>query len=254
MRGRSTALATAGFDAIAVKPSEVSTLDPGFDGTIAIDFEGLDHLPPAETVDDMATGRTVVVTAPIRVDGFDPHGDDRLLETYGRVAMLALVAGNGVYLAPHERRRGVAPRLREALDRFPDAWVGTEGIERVALSTEATQYELLSRTTAREIRAMRVAGFAGDIALYAPTVLTDDEDLTLDALGDYVARRRPVADRLPDGAPTDATARGRTREILLDAIDRYAIVGAPSDVATRIEALRAAGVSTIVGYPAAGAD
>ncbi|MFB6160827.1 MAG: luciferase, partial [Haloferacaceae archaeon] len=86
------------------------------------------------------------------------------------------------------------------------------------------------------------------------TVLTDDEDAALDAVGGYVARRRPVARALPDGAPTDASATGRAREVLGAAARDYALVGTPASVRDRVDALREAGVDTVVGYPARGLD
>lgn len=252
MSARTEALATAGFDAVAVKPTErdLRSVADGFDGRVTIDFEGREHLPEPAVLESLGGERDVIVTVPVRADGFDPLGDDRLLGAYAAVGRPAFVAGNGAYLDAHERRRGVAPRLREALARHPEGWVGTEGIERVAMATGATQYELLSATTEREVNAMRTAGFDGAIAVYAPTVITGDDDVALDGLGDYVARRRPVAARLPEGARTDAAASGRARSVLLEAIDDYAIVGPPSAVAERIGALREAGVTTLVGYPA----
>lgn len=254
MTGATTALAAAGFDALAVKPSKaaVRSVAARFDGTVVLDYEGREHLPPPAVVADVSRDRPVVVTAPVRADGFDPLGDDDLIDRYAEVADLAVVAGNGAYLERHERRRRIATRLRAALERHPSAWVGTEGIERVALATGATQYELLGRATDREVRAMRTAGFDGEVVVYAPTVVSDDDDVALDALGAYVARRRPVADRLPDDAATDATAVGHARAVLLEAVRDYAIVGSPDDVAERLSALRDAGVTAIVGYPAAG--
>ncbi|MFP4591217.1 MAG: luciferase [Halobacteriales archaeon] len=254
MTRATTALAAAGFDALAVKPAtdDLQSVARRFAGTVVLDFEGRAHLPSPEVVADVARDRPVVVTAPVRADGFDPLGDDELLERYGEVADLAVVAGNGAYLQAHECRRGIATRLSAALDRHSDAWVGTEGIERVALATGATQYELLGRTTAREVRAMRTVGFEGDVVVYAPTVVSDDADVALDALGEYVARRRPVAERLPDGAATDATAVGHARAVLLEAVADYGIVGSAERVATRLEELRDAGVTAIVGLPATG--
>ncbi len=252
MSARTEALATAGFDAVAIKPTErdPQTVADRFAGCVTIDYEGRDHLPEPAVLESLGAERDVIVTIPVRADGFDPLGDDHLLRSYASVGRPAFVAGNGAYLASHERRRAVAPRFNEALTRYPSGWVGTEGIERVAMATGATQYELLSATTEREVRAMRAAGFDGAIAVYAPTVITDSDDVALDALGDYVARRRPVAARLPDEANTDATASGRTRSVLLGAIDDYAVVGPPRSVSERIEALRGAGVTTLVGYPA----
>lgn len=134
----------------------------------------------------------------------------------------------------------------------PDAWVGSESIERIALATGNAQFELLGPTTGRDCRSLRAAGFDGDLAIYAPTVLSDDEDVLLDALGEYAARRGPVADALPDEASTDAAATGRAREILLDAVAGYALVGSPATIRERVAALRGAGADHVVGYPARG--
>jgi alkanesulfonate monooxygenase SsuD/methylene tetrahydromethanopterin reductase-like flavin-dependent oxidoreductase (luciferase family) len=164
------------------------------------------------------------------------------------------VAGHGAYLTDEERERAVAPRLRAARDRVPDAWVGTEGIERLALAAGGTQYELLSRSTVRDVRALRAAGFDGQVAVYAPTVLSDDEDAALDAVGAYAARRRPVARALPEDAATDAGATGRAREVLSAAVRDYALVGGPDEVADQVRALKDAGVDVVVGYPARGVD
>lgn len=108
------------------------------------------------------------------------------------------------------------------------------------------------------MRALRAAGFDGEVAVYAPTVLTDDEDAVLDAVGAYVARRRPVARALPDAQdgspPTDATATGRTREVLSAAARDFALVGSPETVRERVADLREVGVDHVVGYPARGID
>jgi alkanesulfonate monooxygenase SsuD/methylene tetrahydromethanopterin reductase-like flavin-dependent oxidoreductase (luciferase family) len=85
-------------------------------------------------------------------------------------------------------------------------------------------------------------------------VLTDDEDVVLDAVGAYAARRRPVARALPDDASTDATATGRAREVLSAAVRDYALVGAPDTVREQVGELREAGVDLVVGYPARGVD
>jgi len=162
------------------------------------------------------------------------------------------VAGHAAYLSADERRKAVAPRLRAAVERDPAAWVGTEGVERLALATGATQFELLSRTTERDLRALRAAGFDGELAVYAPTVLTDDDDAVLDAVGGYAARRGPVASALPEGAPTDATATDRAREVLTAATRDYALVGSPTRVGERVADLKDAGADLVVGYPARG--
>jgi len=221
---------------------------------VTIDYEGREHLPSPETLAEFAEAIDIRITAPVRADGFDPLGDDSLLaeipEDVGRV----LVAGHPAYLTDEERQRAVAPRLGEAVGRSDEPWVGTESVERIALATGQTQFELLSRTTDRDLRSLRVAGFGGDVAVYAPTVLADDEDAILDAVGDYVARRGPVARALPDGAPTDADAEGRAREVLLAAAGDYALVGGGEQVRERAAALREAGATTVVGYPARGVD
>ncbi|MFB6069598.1 MAG: luciferase [Halanaeroarchaeum sp.] len=248
------ALDAVGLDGTAIKPREVD-LDRVVDanvGSITVDYEGHDHVPDVGTLDRLAADRDVRVTIPVRADGFDPLGDAGALETLPDTVDRVYVAGNPAYLESHERERAVAPRLGAAMDGEDDAWVGTEGIERMALATGATQFELLSRDTLTQVRGIRAAGFGGDIAVYAPTVLTDDEDEILDALGGYVSRRKPVARALPDGAPTDSTATGRARTVLLSAARDYALVGSLDTVGERVDALRSAGVDTVVGYPARG--
>ncbi|QSX01200.1 DUF7388 family protein [Haloterrigena alkaliphila] len=249
-------VARAGLDAIALKPAEcdVSAASALPVETIAIDYEGREHLPARETLRALSNEAAVYLTTPVRADGFDPLGDDSLVaelpDSVGRV----LVAGHPAYLTSDERERAVAPRLGAALERDPDAWVGTESVERIAMATGATQYELLSRTTHRDLRALRAAGFDGGVAVYAPTVLTDDEDRILEAVGDYVARRRPVAEALPAGAATDASATGRAREVLLAAATDYALVGTADEVREQTDAVREAGAATVVGYPAQGLE
>jgi len=249
-------LAEVGIDAAAVKPAEVdvsraATLDVT---TISIDYEGREHLPDHSTLSALAEEKAVRLTTPVRADGFDPLGDDSALadlpDGIGRV----LVAGHDAYLSADEAARAVAPRLSAAADAATDPWVGTEGIERLALAVGGTQFELLSRRTTASLRALRMAGFDGEIAVYAPTVLTDDEDAILDAVGDYAARRGPVRSALPDDAATDASARGRAREVLTQAVRDYALVGGPDAVADRIERLKDAGADRIVGYPARGIE
>jgi alkanesulfonate monooxygenase SsuD/methylene tetrahydromethanopterin reductase-like flavin-dependent oxidoreductase (luciferase family) len=245
-----------GLDAVALKPKECDVrraLDVPLP-TVAVDYEGRAHLPGMDVLADLAAEREVRLTVPVRADGFDPLGDDSLWERVPDAVDRVLVAGHGAYLSDEEGDRAVSTRLRAARDRAPDAWVGTEGIERLALAAGGTQYELLSRSTRRDVAALRDAGFDGDIALYAPTVLSDDEDHIIDAVGAYAARRRPVARALPDGAPTDATATGRAREVLSAAVRDYALVGSVETVRDRVRELKAAGVDTVVGYPAGGVD
>jgi len=265
-----TAVARAGIDAAAIKPAECDVsraADLPVD-RVAIDYEGREHLPDAGTLAALAAETTLYVTTPVRADGFDPLGDDSLLDRLPADARRVLVAGHGAYLDESESGKAVAPRFGAARESAPDAWVGTEGVERVALAAGGTQFELLSRSTERDVRALRAAGFDGEIVLYAPTVLTDDEDAVLDAVGDYVARRRPVARALDRGSgtgsgpadggsgsdATDATATGRTREILLKAARDFALVGPPDTVRDRVADLREAGVDHVVGYPARGLD
>jgi hypothetical protein len=250
------AVSRTGLDAVALKPAECDVcraLDVPLP-TVAIDYEGPEHLPDPDVLADLAAEKDVRLTLPVRADGFDPLGDDSRWETIPPSVRRVLVAGHGAYLSDDEADRAVAPRLRAARDRAPDAWVGTEGIERLALAAGGTQYELLSRSTVRDVRALRAAGFDGEVALYAPTVLTDDEDEIIDAVGAYAARRRPVARALPDDAPTDASARGRAREVLSAAVRDYALVGSPDDVRDRVCELENAGVDVVVGYPARGVD
>jgi alkanesulfonate monooxygenase SsuD/methylene tetrahydromethanopterin reductase-like flavin-dependent oxidoreductase (luciferase family) len=249
-------LTIAGIDAVALKPAEhdlrrARALPVG---TIAIDYEGRDHVPTHALLEELAADREVRLTLPIRADGFDPLGDDTQLDRLPPAVDAVLVAGHGAYLTGEESERAIAPRLRAARERFPEAWIGTEGIERLSAATGGPQYELLSGSTPRDLRALRAAGFDATLAVYAPTVLSEDEDDLLDALGSYVARRGPVADTLSEDTATDASATGQDRETLLDAIDDYALVGSPETVSKRVEGLRAAGADVIVGYPARGLD
>jgi len=243
---------TTGIDAVALKPTECD-LSRAHDlavDRITVDYEGREALPDAGTLADLAEDRTVRMTTPVRADGFDPLDDDSrwdwVPESVGRV----LVAGHPAYLDDEESKRPVAPRLRAGHERAPDAWVGTESVERVALAVGGTQFELLSRSTLRDLHALRAAGFEGEIAVYAPTVLTDDEDAILDAVGDYAARRQPVREALPDGAATDASARGRARDVLSQAVRDYALVGTPESVRDQTDRLREAGADLVVSYPA----
>ncbi|MFC5367400.1 DUF7388 family protein [Salinirubrum litoreum] len=250
------ALARTGLDAVALKPTECDVrraADLPFD-LVAIDYEGRDAVPDRETLAGLADEIDVKLTTPVRADGYDPLGDESLLAEIPTSVDRVLVAGHPAYLSETERSRAVSPRLGEARAADGGAWVGTEGIERVALAVGGTQYELLSRSTERDVRALRAAGFDGDVALYAPTVLTDDEDGVLDAVGGYAARRRPVASALPEDPVTDSRAEGRTREVLSKAVRDYALVGTPETVGERVERLHETGVDTVVGYPARGIE
>ncbi|MEF8841471.1 MAG: luciferase [Haloarculaceae archaeon] len=249
-------LTRAGIDVVTLKPAECDVsrgLDLPVD-TVAVDYEGREHVPDERTLSRLAETKRVLVTTPVRADGFDPLGDDSLLAGLPSDVCRVLVAGHPAYLSEAERNRAVAPRFGHALESTPDAWVGTEGVERLAMAAGGVQYDLLSRTTESELRGLRAAGFGGGIAVYAPTVLTDDEDAILDAVGSYAARRGPVARALPEDAPTDATADGRAREVLSAAVRDYALVGGVEDVRSQVEALREAGADHVVAYPARGID
>jgi hypothetical protein len=249
-------LSEVGIDAAALKPSEVDlgraralSVD-----LVTVDYEGREHVPAPSLLADLAAEFEVFATVPVRADGFDPLGDEQLRTRLPEEVGEVLVAGNAAYLSAAERRRAVAPRLDAASANVTDLWVGTEGIERLALAVGGTQYDLLSRSTAREVEALRTAGLDVPVAVYAPTVLTDDEDAVLDAVGAYAGRRGRVRRALPDDAPRDHTVEGEARETLLSACREYAIVGDPETVASRVAQLHQAGVDHVVGYPARGLD
>lgn len=256
MLSDATHAAAIGLDAVALKPTECTLRDGTALGveTITIDYEGSGSVPDRETLEALADEATVYLTTPVRADGYDPLGDDSLLAEVPTSVGRVLVAGHSAYLSDDEQARAIAPRLAAAAETATDPWVGTEGIERLALAAGGTQYELLSRNTEGAVRGLRETGYEGDIAVYAPTVVTDDGDAILDAVGAYVARRRPVARALPDDAATDAAATDRARDVLLAAADDFALVGDRDAVRSRIETLRTAGVDTVVGYPARGID
>lgn len=250
------AVLETGLDAAAIKPAECDVSlasDLPFE-TITIDYEGREHLPDVETMEALAAEKNVLLTVPVRADGFDPLGDDGLLDDVPDAIGHVVVAGHPAYLTADERRRAIAPRIRAAVERAPDAWVGTEGIKRVALATDATQFELLSGSTEREFRGLRAAGFEGELAVYAPTVLTTDDDAILDAVGAYVSRRGPVARALPNGSPTDSAASDRARTVLLAASQDYALVGSAAEIREHVRRIKDAGADRVVGYPAAGIE
>jgi len=249
-------VARTGLDGIALKPAEVDVADAiHLDADLlVVDSEGREHLPDAGVLRELADEATVRVTTPVRADGFDPLGDDSLArelpDDIGRV----LVAGHGAYLTEREAGRAIAPRLGAARKVAGDAWVGTEGVERVALAAGGTQFDLLSRSTDRDLKSLRAAGYEGEIAVYAPTVLASDDDDILDAVGGYVSRRGAVARALPDDCATDAAASGRAREVLLSASRDFALVGDAATVRDRVAELKELGADHVVGYPARGLD
>ncbi|WP_348611827.1 DUF7388 family protein [Halobaculum rarum] len=252
--------ARTGLDGIALKPTEcdVSVAADLPVDLVCLDYEGREALPDADALADLAGSVDLRVTTPVRADGFDPRGDDSLVATLPDAAERVLVAGHGAYLTDDERKRAVAPRLGDAAATVREAggtpWVGTEGVERLALAAGGVQYDLLSRSTERDVRGLRAAGFEGELALYAPVVPTDDEDAVLDAVGAYTARRKPVREALPEGAATDSAATGRAREVLSAAVRDFALVGDPETVGERVRDLKAVGVDHVVGYPAIGVD
>jgi hypothetical protein len=262
----SDGIETTGLDGVVCKPTEA---DPQrvaqlpFE-LVCVDYEGQESVPSAATLASLADDHTLRVTTPVRADGFDPLGDDGLVDRLPAAAGRVLVAGHGAYLDETEQSRAVAPRLGAAVDaaraaaetagRSREPWVGTESVERLALAAGGVQYELLSRRTVADLRGLRAAGFDGEIAVYAPTVPSTDEDTILDAVGAYAARRGPVRRALPDGAATDASADGRAREVLEQAVRDYALVGSPSTIRDRVTELKSAGADVVVGYPAAGVE
>lgn len=243
-------------DGLAVKPAVMDLDTVGDLGveTLVIDFEGVAAMPDREALTDLSRRAAVRVTTPVRGTGFDPLGDDsrgrRLPSTVDRV----LVAGHPAYLDGEERQRAAGPRLVAAADSHPDAWVGTEGVERYALATGLTQFELLSKSTERTVMALSGSAVDVSIGVYAPIVPTTDDDRILDAIGGYVARRPRVKRGLPDGATPDSTATGSTRERLLAAAADVALVGSGEQIQQRVDQLRSVGVETIIGYPALGVD
>lgn len=243
-----------GFDAAALKPSKVTISDAvnlpfAF---VTVDYEGNEHVPSPQELHQLADEFTVRFTVPVRADGFDPLDDDTLFQTIPDRLEIVLVAGNPAYLSPHEVKKPIAPRLTAALDRAPDAWIGTEGIERLALATGATQFDLLSPTTVTDLRSLRIAGFEGDLAVYAPTVIADDDATILDALGSYIARREPIRRQLPATADPDSAASKKGREILLAGARDYVLAGDINEIRAQIDNLVDAGADYVVGYPARG--
>jgi hypothetical protein len=251
-----TTLPDVGIDAVAIKPTEVAVEradDLGVD-TVTIDFEGRTHVPEPAVLRELANTVEVRMTTPVRADGFDPHGDDSAREALPDAVDEVLVAGHQAYLDDHEQRRAVAPRLSAAAADATEPWIGTEGIERLALALGGTQFELLAPGTANAVRGLREAGFSGTVAVYAPVALSTDNATILDAVGEYAARRKRVREQLPEESPRDSDATGEARAALLDGCRAYALVGGPEQVSERVERLESAGVDQIVGYPARGLD
>ena len=244
------------LDGAAIKPTEADVEKAAmlpFD-RVTIDYEGLDPFPDSSLLAELGQTLEVRVTIPVRADGFDPFGDDSTLASLPDGLNTVLVAGNPAYLSREERSRAIAPRFRAAMEYAVDPWIGTEAVERIALATGATQFELYSKSTEHDLRALRAAGYEGTIAVYAPTILTDDTDEILDAIGEYVSRRKPVANRLPAETATDRSATGTARDVLLEGANNYALVGSKERVAERAADIREAGADLIIGYPARGIE
>lgn len=243
---------TTDIDGIAVKPSQgpiVQALHFDTD-RVTIDFEGHDHVPSINSLEELAERKSVRVTVPIRADGFDPLGDDSILQLLPASVGTVLVAGHPAYLQEEERRRAIAPRLRAALETFPNAWVGCEGIEALAKASGATQFLLLSDRTEDDLSELGASGIEDDIAIYAPVVASNNPDYILDAIGDYVARRRPVRATLVNENRTDHTATDPDRTHLIRSAKQYALVGTTKEIDDRITGLKNAGADYVIGYPA----
>ncbi|WP_330631115.1 DUF7388 family protein [Halocatena halophila] len=248
-------------DGLALKPTATelrSLTDRSLDvDRLVIDFEGHEHVPERAVLDALAEHHQVFVTTPVRADGFDPLGDHSIVEELPSHIGRVLVAGHPAYLNGTEAKRAIAPRLREAVaadNLAHQPWIGTESVERIAMAIGGVQYELLSKSTGRTVRALRNAGYDAPIAVYAPTVLSDNDDVVLDALGDYVARRKPVREALSAldrSYHTDSNATGEARSVLRTATNQYGIAGDRNTVAERIESLRASGVTDVICHPAA---
>jgi hypothetical protein len=90
------AVAATGIDALALKPTEdavTRALDVPVDG-VTVDYEGRDALPDAADLRALAEEKWVRVTTPVRADGFDPRGDDGLVDWIPDGVGRVLVAGN----------------------------------------------------------------------------------------------------------------------------------------------------------------
>jgi len=252
----SSPLDALGVDAVAIKPTEfdVARVRAFPLDSVTIDYEGRSAVPDRDVLASLADTVTVRLTIPIRVDGFDPLGDDHLRSSLPDAIGQVLVAGHAAYLNSAERARAFSPRLAAALDDASNPWVGTEGVERVAMATGETQFDLLSATTLRDARCLEALNAECELAVYAPTVLTDDEDAILDAVGSYAARRSTVESELLADCALDSSASGPARESLLAACRSVALCGSPASVSTRLDALRTAGVDHLVAYPARGVE
>ena len=89
-------LAEVGFDAVAVKPTEVAigrAADLDVD-RVTVDYEGREAVPSAATLSALAESVAVRVTTPVRATGFDPLGEDDLARALPPEVRRVIVAGH----------------------------------------------------------------------------------------------------------------------------------------------------------------
>lgn len=241
-------ISDVGFDAVAAKPSHTDLVELTSSPVehMVIDFEGREHYPSDTTLRKLKETTDIRVTIPIRADGFDPLGDRHHLDSLPPETKVVLVAGNPAYLTEDELRRPIAPRIGAATDEFSDAWIGTEGIPRIALAASAPLFYLLSPQSTRTIQKIRSAGYTGTIAVYAPTLVSAETETILDTLGPYTFRREPVRRKLETESFSELDSTDR--EILLRETQNYALTGSVSEINTQITNLKTQGVDTVVTY------
>jgi len=196
------AVARAGIDAVALKPAEcdVSRAANSPIDRVTIDYEGREHLPDAETLDRLAAEAELYVTTPVRADGFDPLGDDSLIDKIPDPPPAGCSWRATARTSRRtSRRRAVAPRLGAARAARRPRRVGRHGASSASRWRRGgTQFELLSLSVDRSRRAWAPRRrVRRRIAVYAPTVLTDDEDVVLDAVGASSPAPPPAGPRAP---------------------------------------------------------
>src|SRR6056297_2023583 len=89
-------IAETGLDAAALKPAECDVsraAELPFE-TVAIDYEGREHLPDSETLAGLAAETEVRLTTPVRAEEFDPLGDDSGYERIPDEVQRVAVAGH----------------------------------------------------------------------------------------------------------------------------------------------------------------
>ncbi len=237
-----------GFDALAVKPrdTDLSQIPSTPVNNVVIDFEGREHYPSNTTIRSLQETTNLRVTLPIRVDGFDPLGNREYLDSIPPETKVVLVAGNPAYLTENELDRSIAPRIGTAVDKFANAWIGTEGIPLIALATTAPLFFLLSPQSKRTIQQIRSVGYEGTIAVYAPTLITEDTDTLLETLGPYTLRRDPVRHKLE--STSLSSLNPEDQEILIRETQKYALTGSVSAINSQISHLKNHGVDKVVSY------